>query len=289
MTCKGKFVAFNNKLSVLSCWTCGFAHLFPRPDTNGYYESDRFYSEHSPCGWLMKEVDEYRDRLWNSAYIHQLKLFGSPCKSLIDVGAGTGIFVDFAYRHGYSPVYGIEPSHSARTVSSVISGNVLFPDLGTFKERVLTFSQYDMNVRMSLVLEHIIDPVKFIQEYKPLMGETGKLMVIVPSEFNPLQRRVDGNWFVSNVHINYFTPQSLQKMLESVGLRVIYIGATFPTEAFILAGLDHRNNPELGKKLHRMRLKFERKFGPRIFDWYKALFDRWGWGREVVMVAEVNS
>jgi len=283
----GEVVAVNGDLTVINCAACGYAHLYPRPDMDGYYESDRFYSEHSPYGWLMKEVEEYRAGLWDSAYEYQMSLLAKDLW-LVDVGTGTGTFVDYCCRHNHPFVYGIEPSESARIVSPTKPGYIL-PDLGRFEKRARTFNRGDMNVRMSLVLEHIYDPVQFIQEYKPLMGETGKLMVVVPNEFNPLQRKVGGNWFVSGVHINYFTPQSLQEMLESVGLRVLYQGATFPTELFILAGLDHRNNPELGKKLHWMRLVFERRVGPRVFDWYKMLFDRWGWGREVVMVAEAKS
>jgi hypothetical protein len=57
-------------------------------------------------------------------------------------------------------------------------------------------------------------------------------------------------------------------------------------ELAIVLGYDYRGNDKRGRKWHNIRLGFEKKLGTRAFDIYGKLFNRWGWGREIIMVAE---
>ena len=283
--CYGPIVAKRNGLQVIDCKICNHAHLNPIPDESKmreYYDQDRFYAEHSPPGWLMKEVEEFNAGFWNAGYDYQLDLLkGLP---ILDVGCGIGAFLKRAYQKGCM-CFGIEPSKVARSMLSGV-GALMYPDLKSL-ELMYEVSKIPMHVRMALVLEHVPDPVAFIGEYVPLMRNVGKMMIIVPNEFNSLQNRIRKNnsaWFVSDVHVNYFSAQGLRNVMNEAGLKVVHESATFPMELFILAGLDYRNKDELGKKVHKARLHFERTFGKNAFRLYNYLYKKYGWGRELIFV-----
>lgn len=274
----------DKSLSIIYCKSCGFHHLnykFYNRDNENYYLEDKFYTEHSPSGWLKKEIREHRLGLWDSYYNFQIKMLDVPNLPIIDVGCGTGGFVDFCTRKGYR-AYGIEPSPSARHEGK---SPYVYPSIERLKPLLEhIYSSVSYNIHMSLVLEHIQKPKQFIEEYYDFFGELGNLMIVVPNEMNPLQEKYCKNNFLSSVHYNYFTPKTLKSLLEKCGLEVIRESATFPMELFLALGFNYIGNDKLGKKLHMFRLKLEKVF-PFIFYGYQYLYKKYGWGREIIFVA----
>ena len=120
------------------------------------------------------------------------------------------------------------------------------------------------------------------------MKPGGHILVVVPNDFNRLQMELNYFGFIGKAHVNYFTPQSLQYVMEQAGLKVVHKSATFPMELFIFADIDYRGNDQLGRKCHRFRLRIERLFGWRIFWLYQKWFNWWGIGRELIFVGEVS-
>ena len=276
---RGILAAYSKQLFVRDCVDCGYAHLDPLPQAvEKYYENDRFYREHSSIDFLHKDIIEYKKGFWDAAFGYQIRLLGNL--PIIDVGAGTGQFVDYWEKHCYYEAIGIEPSKLARTLW-IASENSMYSEL----DKIPPIIDQDINIRMALVLEHIDKPEHFIRQYADIMNG-GRMMIIVPNEFSPLQKRIGHFHWVSKVHCNYFTPTSLTNLLEGLGMRVIHKSATFPMELFILAGIDYRNNDVLGKRVHKIRLNFEKQFGVSAFRLYKLLFDKFGWGRELIFVVE---
>lgn len=261
--------------NLLNCHQCGFVHWHPLPDAStvaNLYEGDNFYSgeaPHSPPDWFKKEEWEHSQGYWQ-AYYDYLISFLRPYTPTIDIGAGSGWFVK---RCPYA--LGVELSVTARRWSPV-------PD-----DMVASLSELREgkgNIVLMLTLEHILDPETWLRE-EVLPHLDGRLIVVVPSEMNPLQRTLKSWHFVSPVHLNYFTPDTLKAMMERLGLKVVHLGGTFPTEIWPLIGLDHRKDPAIGRKTHLWRLKLEKRF-PWLFHVYGWLMRRWGIGREIIMVAE---
>jgi hypothetical protein len=273
-------------LSVIDCHICGHAHLYPVPtDTDEYYKNDLFYAEHSPSDWLDKELREYEDGLWDTAYKYQATILRTA-RFLVDVGAGLGTFVDYWSSSLYYSGFGLEPSSKARAKSPSPMSMYDVDYKSSIFKFLNDFPDENKIIRMALVLEHIPYPKRFLEDYVQYMSLGDKLMVIVPNDFSPLQKRVGGNWFISPVHCNYFTPDSLSGILQSLGLKIVHKSSTFPMELFILLGFDYRGNDVKGRKAHNFRMKFEKMFGVASFKLYKLLFDKYGWGREIIMVAE---
>lgn len=266
---------------VVICQKCGFCHLDPLPDASTvarYYEDDQFYSQHSPPDWFLKEQEEYEAGLWDSYYAY-LASFLKKDKPVMDVGCGAGWFIYHLFDCHEFDSYGIEPSATARKYS-YLNHQVIFPSIEGMLE-----GDYWGNIVLMLTLEHILNPETWLRE-EILPHLDGRLIVVVPNEMNPLQKALKSWHFVSPVHLNYFTPDTLRGLLEGLGLKVIHESSTFPMEIFSLLGYDYRGNDARGRKVHNFRLRLERQF-PGIFRYlYAPLFKYLHWGREIIMVAE---
>jgi len=272
----GPIVAERDGLKVLDCQLCGYAHLDPLPDATAvdryYADDDREYSMASACTWMQSQNVAHRRGLWATRYRFERDLIMAE-SPLLDVGAGLGHFVAW-WNANVGMAYGLEPSATARRSAAS-------PLVVSLADLPATFR----TLRFCLVLEHLHDPVRVLKEYVQLLQPGGRVVVIVPNEFNPLQQRLRtrlGNWFVDPRHLNYFTPVSLRRLLQCVGLTVKTEAVTFPTELWRLCGC---NSERSGGWCHWLRLQSETIIGPRLFRWYQYLYNRYGWGREIIMVA----
>jgi len=233
-----------------------------------YSRDDLEYSTQAGAAWLDKERAEHEAGLWDTAYRWQASLLNAG--SLLDVGAGAGWFIRW-WRTNVGAAYGVEPSQTCRKVGP--------PMLSTFEQAESVLTDVPLaNLRLSLVLEHVYDPEAFLKRYAGLLQPGGRVLAIVPNEFNPLQVRAArrrGDWFIDGRHLNYFTGDSLVALFGRCGLRVVFVGATMPTEWWPV---------RWGPRFHLGRLRFEKMVGPVAFKLYANLYHQWGIGRELVMV-----
>lgn len=98
-----------------------------------------------------------------------------PGKQLLDIGCGTGEFLDEAAKAGFS-VFGIEPSKTAFLVArkehSVVRGEL--KDIG------LEPSSFDV-VTLWSVLEHVLDPLSLLHKVRLVLKGGGLLALSLPS------------------------------------------------------------------------------------------------------------
>jgi 2-polyprenyl-3-methyl-5-hydroxy-6-metoxy-1,4-benzoquinol methylase len=76
---------------------------------------------------------------------------------------------------------------------------------------------------LSSFLEHEVEPLTLLKACRERLGGQGRMVIKVPN-FNSLNRRLRGaRWcgFRWPDHVNYFTPETLRKMAEAAGLRVV--------------------------------------------------------------------
>lgn len=267
---RGPELAKQDFLSVIDCEKCGFAHL-----RGGWMPAEAYVAGQLPdLEWYQKERREVAAGWWDACFQAQLDLLRlTPGHALLDVGAGFGFFVNWARERGWR-VDGNEVSRLALERAPLL-----------YRRGEEPGDRY-WALRYNLVLEHLEDPratlAADIQRWQP-----SRLLLIVPNELNPAQRAVGGTWWISPWHRNYFTPASLIRLAESLGLALVYQTASYPMEWFITMGLDYRGRPEVGRLAHHIRLWREMQRGPRIFqeeyhDWHME----WGVGRELIYVFE---
>lgn len=265
------------KANVIECVECGYVHLDPLPSQE---ELDAHWDELYASGYLY-EQERGQQWYWRCVYLERMWRFDSeptvnPMPHLLDYGAGVGSFLDavrreftFWERHGY------EPNDAATAYSRYPYQYVSNPRQG----------YYDA-VHCSLVLEHVLDPLETLRRVNELLVPGGVVCIVVPNEFNRLQRRLY-EWGYSPLHphhVNYFTQESLTKLVEGAGFEVVELTATFPIEALALAGLNYVKHPRLGIIAHWLRMLFETAL--MLFaGWLKRILYRWfaekGIGREI--------
>ena len=70
------------------------------------------------------------------------------------------------------------------------------------------------------VLEHVLNPKKFLSEISQLLRKDGKLLIIVPNRYDI--RRISKKWSMKNFwiphdHLSYFRKVDIEKMLLDLG------------------------------------------------------------------------
>ena len=258
----------------------GWHRLDPLPDPDevkAYYEDDKFYEEHSPEDWFAKETREHLKGYWAAYYRHlwfQLMKAHKYRPVVHDVGCGSGFWVNWLNRNSGRNHYGHDPSPEA---TKRASDNGVRPLPKGRKVDALTYI---------LVLEHLYEPLAQVwQDIHEYLHPEGVVLIVVPNDDNPLQRQLGYRGYVSEVHLNYFKPDTLTRFMRRAGLEIVYKGATAPLELAACVGYNYtKGDGSMGRNVHMARLRLEKAFGPLMFALYDAMHRRWGIGRELVYI-----
>lgn len=294
MHCYGETVLQRGDLRAVFCAECGYAHLLPRPsqeDLNRLYKDEYYQSHHA--GWFDKERREFW--YWRRVYQARMRQFDALVDVepdpgwrylLLDYGAGCGWFVQANNKGAKWAVWGYEPSEYAReyakhhTTASIVSHCDGHLDL-TDNRAALA------GIHASLVLEHLLDPLDFLRRAYNALLPGGVLCIVVPNEFNPLQRELMQRFDYSPLHehhINYFSPASLRRLVERAGFEMAHVSATFPIEWFALHGLNYTKHPRAGLLAHWLRMALEAmalSIAPKHWKARKSAWAARSIGREI--------
>ena len=151
-------------------------------------------------------------------------------KDLLDVGCGTGVFLDLARKKGWR-VRGIEISKRASAYAretfnlGVYTGSVDSWDGGEGKS-------FDL-ITMLDVLEHLRDPATVLRRVKKLLKENGLLVIEVPNQDSLLNRVVHVvykcGWkkpahVIYNIHHLFnFNTTSIKRLFSEAGFSIVRI------------------------------------------------------------------
>lgn len=143
-----------------------------------------------------------------------------PPASLLDVGAGVGLFAEAAERAGYN-VTGIETSsHAAALARSRVRGPVLRHDANSRLD--LPERSFDA-VTMLDVIEHLRDFTTALDEASRLLRRDGKLILITlnaNSVLRPLLGR-KWSWYRDPSHVHLFSARSLRAAVLGAGFEKV--------------------------------------------------------------------
>ncbi len=243
---------------------------------------------------LVKERNEQYYSSWmeNTFYLDVLEVINSNtesmCKELLDIGCGSGIFIEWMTANGWN-CKGVEPNKEAAQVARENKLNVFN---GTLEEYALKQEDLFSVITMHNVLEHIPNPEKTLDVAKQLLNPSGILFIKVPNDFNKLQMDineiiVNEYWWTREVgHVNFFSFESLDKLLDDKGFDILYKTCDFPMELFVLMGDNYIDNQNLGKECHKKRMNFELNISPTL---RKEIYDKFAsidLGRNIIIYAK---
>jgi SAM-dependent methyltransferase len=207
-----------NGFEVVGCVSCGLARLDPLPSQlEGYYHSNAYQDGKNPGQDITQVRSQPRkwedtERRWSQA-----ARLCVPGSRILDIGCGSGGFLHAARERSSAVVCGVEPHEEFRGRLSQDGFQVRQSLSECAGER------YDVALLFH-VLEHVEDPVRFLQEIRSLLKPGGTLVVEVPSMTDPLLwvYAIPAFWkfYWQYPHVWYFSPSPLGRVLERAGYAV---------------------------------------------------------------------
>ena len=142
-------------------------------------------------------------------------------RSLLDVGAYIGVFVEAACQAGWRAC-GVEPSEWAACVAQKQGLQVIH---GTQYAPELVGKQFDV-VTMWDVIEHVADPSGEIGKAYELLAPGGWLVIHTMDISSLVAKMMGARWpWLMDMHIHYFSQRTLGQMLQKNGFELVWSGA----------------------------------------------------------------
>jgi SAM-dependent methyltransferase len=280
---------------VIDCRTCGFRHidpLFTQEELKSFYEKEFYQSERAD---YFSRMEEDRD-WWMLRYGHYYELLESYAptghrgpRRMLDIGSGPGFFLEAGKARGWD-VLGFEPSALAARYAAGRGLTVVNDFFSTASAK--GHGLFDA-IALSMVLEHVKDPIGLIGEARSLLAPDGLLLLISPNDFNPLQMSLWKElgfkpwWVVPKHHLNYFDLASATGFVKARGFQVMHVETSYPMENFLIAGRNYVGNDAVGRACHQERKAFETALMTRDPALLRALATGWasqGIGREFLVL-----
>jgi 2-polyprenyl-3-methyl-5-hydroxy-6-metoxy-1,4-benzoquinol methylase len=204
-------------IMLFKCVACGHQYFEKMPrDLADVYEGPAYLEQSK--GSYLTNVD-YRLRRFAAERLDILasqKPFSSG-QTLLDIGCGTGWFLQAAKERGYA-VSGFEFSAAlARFTAETVGCKVYDSQLAAIPPGFDIATLFD-------VIEHVPNPVQTLKAVRATLKPGGIVLVFCPN-FDSVAIRAagaDSNLVMPTRHLSYFTRSSVEKLCALVGLRLLW-------------------------------------------------------------------
>ncbi|MDN3491523.1 class I SAM-dependent methyltransferase [Winogradskyella bathintestinalis] len=194
---------------------------YPQPKgqkLSEYYKSEDYIS-HTDKKRNLLELTYHKVReISLKKKLRLINSFQSESKTLLDVGCGTGDFLETALKNNWQ-ITGIEPDENARDIANSKTNNAVHQS-DELKE--LKPHSFDV-ITLWHVLEHLPDLDMHIALFKSLLKPNGTLVIAVPNFKSYDAAYYKGFWAAFDVprHLWHFSKTSIVKLFNKEGLSLI--------------------------------------------------------------------
>jgi SAM-dependent methyltransferase len=208
---------------IFSVWQCDHCLLrFTQdvPDAaaiGSFYKSENYISHtNTSKGIISRLYKMVRKQALKQKRKLVKKVTGIHNGKLLDVGSGVGAFVNEMHLHGWKTI-GLEPDADARKIAQ----EIFKCDLKDTGELFHLPENYFDVITLWHVLEHVHDLHGYIDQFKKLLDENGKLIVAVPNYTSLDATIYKENWAAYDVprHLYHFAPQTMELLMRQHGLK----------------------------------------------------------------------
>lgn len=190
----------------------------PEPeDLENYYNSEAYISHTDSAKTLVDKLYQHIKKYNLRKKVSLINKYTISDKTLLDIGAGTGSFLESANYNGWE-TYGIEPNKKARDLA-INKGLEL-------KENIDLLEKQDFQViTLWHVLEHLPNLNLQINKIASLLNEDGTLILAVPNFQSYDAKYYKEYWAAYDVprHLSHFSQLSIRKLFAQNGMKVVKI------------------------------------------------------------------
>lgn len=204
---------------IVSCNSCGFHFTNPIPSLDKigeYYKSDAYVSHSSSKKGIINSLYNIVRNYTLKKKVSLLKSLSSG-ENLLDIGAGTGHFLNQAKQTGFV-VEGLEPDQDAVNFASTNFNVDLFPleYLYEIKNESKDF------VTMWHVLEHVYDLKKDFQQIVDVLKKGAYLIIAVPNLESYDAQFYKEYWAAYDVprHLYHFRKKDIENLAKQFDLKL---------------------------------------------------------------------
>jgi 2-polyprenyl-3-methyl-5-hydroxy-6-metoxy-1,4-benzoquinol methylase len=198
-------------LSLLRCGECGF--IFS--NDKEVDELVSLYEKMSDPGYEESQEGRAQQMRW---LLSKARKANPSARSLLDVGAGSGLLLAEAKCFGFNPI-GVEPSHSL-----VKLGRRLYQvDLleGMFPHPMLSNHRFDV-IFLVDIIEHVSAPLDLLRHCAAALAPQGIMVLVTPNVGSLVAKLLGQRWWHFRLaHVGYFSHSSLLTAIERAGLTVV--------------------------------------------------------------------
>ncbi|MBI5324142.1 MAG: class I SAM-dependent methyltransferase [Ignavibacteriae bacterium] len=249
---ENKFYYSNFGLNYVKCNSCGTVYLNPCPDekTILWYlnnsEGLKYWHDNMPPDVIKSRKEKlYTDRA--NFIARQIDMYKTSKSKFLDVGGGRGEFVEILHKMNliFKDIVIIEPQPLSFDIPNVeVIEGILEDYQSDRKADIITAFE---------VLEHIIEPDRFLKTILNNLSENGLFILSTPNingfETSTLKEKSHSCWFD---HVRLYNTESLKLLLNRNGFEVLDL--TTPGEldveivqrAYSNNEIELSDNPSLG-------------------------------------------
>lgn len=220
-----KYYLKKNGFRYYICQNCRTYFVNPRPNLEvlkQFYKQSKVYEYFNK--FIFPQTEKVRSK---KIFLPRVNKIIKICKnkikpSMMDVGAGYGTFLKNAKKSGFfGKLLAIEPSidgaKSCKKAKLKVYENILE------NLNVKLIGKYDIITSFE-VIEHMFSPIKFLNLVKKFIKKNGLLIITCPNGegFDIQLLKKDSN-SIDHEHLNYFNPNSIKKLYERAGFKIVQI------------------------------------------------------------------
>lgn len=153
------------------------------------------------------------------AYCSKYQVFKSSNQRILEIGCGSGYFLDWLLNKGYNNIQGIEPSQEAINLAGAAKTFIkegMFEEEAKYSEGVDTICAFH-------VFDHLLDPLRFLEKVRHLLNTQGSLMMVMHDIDAPIAKILGSKCPMIDIeHPFLYTKPALKKLLNKAGFNVVH-------------------------------------------------------------------
>ena len=194
---------------------------FPKPKAeklSNYYKSEDYISHTNTKRNLLEYVYHSVRKIALKRKLKLINSFNSQEKNLLDIGCGTGDFLETALKDNWI-ITGIEPDESAREIANSKTNNSVYKTEHLAK---LKPNSFDV-ITLWHVLEHLPNLEMHTALFKSLLKPNGTLVIAVPNFKSYDAQHYKNFWAAYDVprHLWHFSRTSISELFNRENLKLV--------------------------------------------------------------------